>query len=475
MTRTRLDESTTRKLGALYPAAIAALPACRGGAAAGGEVPPTLDAKVDPSSVKPARAIVWFALRETGDARAGFGGDRGPQARGRIVYEHGGACAELEAACPEVSPQDPSKRTGRGSCDALEGKCPEPARTLLAQGSDGRTFVYVENGAAHAAKGGEIMPIFGSVDSAEKAAMVAWLAGYDLEWYDERGLLVRGAQARVAEGGFEVLAGRSRTHCSGFSSGDKEQFVGTTTERILLSVDARGAIREKAVHEISRNRNTSVCMPMGRRPAGLVAATFGQDAGAYFARAAHLESASITAFQRLAADLDRFGARALARRARRAARDEARHASIMQTLARRFGGDSTPPEVHASCTQSLEQLATENAVEGCVLEAYAAGVAMLQAERAASPAVRRVMARIARDEVRHAALALDVDRWAERRLDRAARARVDAARAGAIVRLRRVTPSPTPVEAWAGHPSRDDAERLIDAVAAARDLQRARA
>lgn len=84
---------------------------------------------------------------------------------------------------------------------------------------------------------------------------------------------------------------------------------------------------------------------------------------------------------------------------------------------------------------TLEELARANAVEGCVRETWGAAVATWQAQAAADPAIRAVMARIAPDETKHATLSRAIDRWAMRRLDAAARARVAAARADAVVEL----------------------------------------
>jgi hypothetical protein len=78
-------------------------------------------------------------------------------------------------------------------------------------------------------------------------------------------------------------------------------------------------------------------------------------------------------------------------------------------------------------TRTLVAVATENAVEGCVRELFAAAVVLHQSERATVPRVRRTVARIARDETRHAALALRIFAWAASRMD--ARARVEVAHA----------------------------------------------
>ena len=96
----------------------------------------------------------------------------------------------------------------------------------------------------------------------------------------------------------------------------------------------------------------------------------------------------------------------------------------MSALARRFGGAVDAPRVAARAVRSLEELAVENAAEGCARETFGALVATWQARAAGNPLVRGVMARIARDETRHADLAWAVDGWARGRLEsRRARAR----------------------------------------------------
>src|SRR5439155_17831135 len=104
-------------------------------------------------------------------------------------------------------------------------------------------------------------------------------------------------------------------------------------------------------------------------------------------------------------------------------------------LARRFGGAYAPPTVHAREARSLEGIAVDNAVEGCVRETYGALVATYQAENAKDAAVRAAMKRIAREEIRHAALSWQLDGWLAGRLDRAARERVARAKLGARAEL----------------------------------------
>ena len=174
----------------------------------------------------------------------------------------------------------------------------------------------------------------------------------------------------------------------------------------------------------------------GRRPAGLASAAPGAvGVGAYLARCAELERASVTAFLQLAGELDALGAPLeLVAAARRAAGDEVRHAALMAALARRAGAAPLAPIIAAPAPRAPVELALENAVEGCVREAYGAVVATYQAS-AAAPAIAAAMARIAPDETRHAALSLAVDRFLARLLDRGARRRVAEARSEALDQL----------------------------------------
>lgn len=172
----------------------------------------------------------------------------------------------------------------------------------------------------------------------------------------------------------------------------------------------------------------------GRRPEGLVdvEAARGEPIGAYFADACRMEAASVPAFAALRDELLMHGAPAdLVARAERSKEDEVRHTRITAALARRFGAQegawAEPPEVKRSNQRSLEAIALENAVEGCVNEAYAALLATWQGEHARDPSVRAAMSKIAEDERRHAELAYSVAEWVDTKLDEDTRRRVDDA------------------------------------------------
>ena len=171
----------------------------------------------------------------------------------------------------------------------------------------------------------------------------------------------------------------------------------------------------------------------GRAPAGLVASdrtAACSEVAAWLARAAHLEAASIVAFVHLATDLAHLGApRVLIHAALAAAADEVRHARVLRALA---GVEVPVARVAAYQPASLRALAIENAAEGCVRETLGAAVNLWQAQHARDPVIRAAFARIAEDEVRHAALSWQIHAWAMARLAPADAADVTAARRHAL-------------------------------------------
>lgn len=227
----------------------------------------------------------------------------------------------------------------------------------------------------------------------------------------------------------------------GGSSGDAGPCLATGTDGkplldcSLLCLGGTGGAADCALAteggtDIVACHSSQIC-PGGRRFEGLepcapIAAT---DIGLYFATLFHLEAASVDAFLVLADELARLGApRRLVRAARSAARDERCHAALILEICQRHGVSPVPPSRPRVRHRSLEEIATENAVEGCVNETYGALLAHHQARHAAEPELRTVMARISRDETRHAELSWSVARWAESVLDAVAVARVHAAR-----------------------------------------------
>ena len=217
---------------------------------------------------------------------------------------------------------------------------------------------------------------------------------------------------------------------------------------------------------------------VGRRPQGLAQPPSPRtlSLGAYLAEAAHLEAASVDAFRHLGRELLAHRApRRLVRAAERAARDEVRHARVTTALARRHGGVPVTPTVAPLAIRSLEEMAIENAAEGCVYEAFGALVGTWQAANAEDPVIRAAMKCIARDETRHAALALAIDAWAQGRLGPEARRRVRTARRDAFAVIAKSTADvPPSVRKPLGLPPVDRIRALADALATATTEQRLR-
>jgi hypothetical protein len=211
----------------------------------------------------------------------------------------------------------------------------------------------------------------------------------------------------------------------------------------------------------------------GRCPEGLAPPASrgaGDALGAWLAANAHLEAASIDAFEILAAELGAHRAPSVLIQASRAATaDERRHADAIGRLAVSRG--AVPPAVYVKRgpVRDIETVARENAVEGCVRETYAALLACHQARAATDPAIRSTMAGIARDETRHAALAWAVDGWSQALLLPAARRRVREARREAIEQLMEAQLAGLPRDdrAQAGLPDKDDAARMAGELGAA--------
>ncbi len=202
----------------------------------------------------------------------------------------------------------------------------------------------------------------------------------------------------------------------------------------------------------------------GRRPPGLRPATIAAraDVGRWLAAAAHLEAASVPAFVLLARDLIVHRAPpALIQAALVAADDEVRHARVMTALARAHGAE--PPAVALTATgiRELRALALDNAIEGCVREAFAARCAAHQARAAHDPALRTALAAIAIDEARHAALAVALDAWLSSRVGVDTRRARDRARADAHDELWVATDAPPVGADVLGWPSPCQARALL--------------
>lgn len=159
-------------------------------------------------------------------------------------------------------------------------------------------------------------------------------------------------------------------------------------------------------------------------------------AGDYLAHAAHLEAASVAAFERIASELAALGAPAeLVARAHRAAIEETAHARVLGRLARAHGVE---PPTFASRPYAMRdafELAVDNAVEGCVNETYGALVLHVQALEAEDAVTRAAFASIAQDEASHAELSNAMADWLDTRLSSAERSTVRSAATNARAQL----------------------------------------
>ena len=245
--------------------------------------------------------------------------------------------------------------------------------------------------------------------------------------------------------GFDVTCGRSGAAPDGAAGYRVQLFTHPGCDgrrRHLIYVDTEGQMEH--LGSVTEHEPDPHCV-VGRRPAGLIARGCKRHSVAdHFARSAELEAASVHAFESLERELVAHGApRSFALRSRRAARDEVRHVRCVARLARSLGGKPRKPcVVPLEAVRSLETIALENAIEGCVRETYGALVAQHQAARARSSVVRRLYARIAEDETRHAALAWDIARWADTRASAAERRRIRAALHDAVHELSESTREP---------------------------------
>ena len=237
----------------------------------------------------------------------------------------------------------------------------------------------------------------------------------------------------------------------------------TTYNGTIMSCELVTADGGSALHVVY----TPYCYG-GRRPDGLlppVGPGRSSELAHWLACSAHLEAASIDAFLILARELEAHQAPAiLVQASRAAARDELRHAAAMSWLALRRG--SKPPVVQVTRgkeSRSLEDIAHENAAEGCVRETFAALVACRQAAAASDPSIRRVMGEIAHDEIRHASLSWAVDRWASGMLGRSARRRLQDARRETVEKLLREvsTPISADLRKNAGLPGKDEGVAIM--------------
>ncbi|WAS90706.1 ferritin-like domain-containing protein [Nannocystis punicea] len=158
---------------------------------------------------------------------------------------------------------------------------------------------------------------------------------------------------------------------------------------------------------------------------------------AHWTRIAGFEHASVASFARFILDLLTLGAPPeLVLAAQQALADEVEHARIGFALASLYEGTGVGPgplpTADADPRADPDALIAAAIAEACVAETLA-GLELLEAAaHAADPGLRRVLARIAGDEQRHAELGWRFVRWALEGADAPRRERARAAFAGAI-------------------------------------------
>jgi hypothetical protein len=259
----------------------------------------------------------------------------------------------------------------------------------------------------------ELATLFGKVDTADEAILFALRSGFTAP-----------CVSREADG-LRVVATHYKDTCP------------IVFERVTMRVSDTGELEVVGAVELPNHPGTGACV--GRVPAGLCSVSEARNesaVGDFLANAAHLEDASVYAFERLARELTAYGApRDMVAAALHAADDEVRHARVIGALAVARGGQPVAAEVRELSLRSLEEIAIENATEGCVRETYGALVGGHQARHAGDLGVRSAMREVAADEARHASLSHRVHQWAMSLLDVDARTRVLAAQRHAIVEL----------------------------------------
>lgn len=128
------------------------------------------------------------------------------------------------------------------------------------------------------------------------------------------------------------------------------------------------------------------------------------------------EHASVAAFARLSLLLLSLGAPAdLVHDAQRASLDEIAHAKLCFGLASRYANESCGPSAlpleQAFDAVGPEELARLIAAEGCIGETLGAVLAREQLSVARDPHVARALARVCREEMRHAAFSWRLAAW----------------------------------------------------------------
>jgi hypothetical protein len=296
------------------------------------------------------------------------------------------------------------------------------------------------------------LALLGGINTPQEAFLLLEYDGYAVSCPEnaDPGFTVT-ASAVTGKDGFEVTVMKMLNDCP------------VQMAKVVATVSRTGVVTEVSSEPL---KTTGTCI--GRRPEGWLAQSSAVPTGSladHFATMASLEAASVTAFEVLAAELTHYGAPAeLIERMHAAAREEIVHARETTAMARLYGAEPEPPHIEPRPIRTLEDIALDNAVEGCVRETFGAAVGCYQADQARDRRIADLMHQLATDEIGHAALAFDLHLWLIPQLSLSARARVIAAHVAAIDDLSReleIEP-PRALRELAGLPGRVEATRLFD-------------
>ena len=206
----------------------------------------------------------------------------------------------------------------------------------------------------------------------------------------------------------------------------------------------------------------TVCAVEGRGHADiakLTEATGHSELARYFVRAYHAEASSVGAFLQLRAELVLHNVPiSLQRRCLKAAVEEVHHARMMAKLAGDEGCDLPSLDFGKPTQRSLFELTLDNAVEGCIFEAFSALKAQYQTRHATDSRVRAAMKVIARDETEHAQLAWDLHNHLMDRLTEAERKDIRIAQRDALQQILQQATLDAKLD---GQPSIDLAENFV--------------
>jgi hypothetical protein len=354
----------------------------------------TAEMQIDPGHL--AVAVDYVAVRRTDPSQTTIAGEGGKAC----------ASAQNQSSCSEMLNAAGRSLLPAGATCSLY--CPFEHYAVTTQGD----LVKVWHTDA------EIRTLLGEIDSPSEALALLFTQRIRV------GCDMTNAAYRVVPGGYEVRRWEQIGSCPPtYQQGYVTRFIARD-----------GSVTITAQEVVSSNNG---CPVAGRRPEGLCfserEAGTRSALGAYFARAAALEAASVPALETLEKELRALHApEALLGSVRAAIVDEHDHAARMGRLAQRFGATPDQPEIPTRALRDPFALALDNAVEGCVRESFGALLATFQAAHAQPGDVRATFACIARDETRHAALAFQIHAWLEPRLTPAQRAAVAKSRDAAL-------------------------------------------